>query len=199
MPHSNHAGLSEVSLNQILYKLSLGSQSRGLEIVEIELLIKLYQQFESANADPRNLEEVKRRIFQILGFQPSSTLPIALPSIIDMDAVNPFCFFYNGEIQKGISYKDEFFGAVKTFTLSHRLQTYQLTWALSEAKVPIVLTLDRSEFILWVNVQSPAYPVLLNQQTNLLETLLYLASVLRRGKLLLEKPTAKQQKLSVHR
>jgi hypothetical protein len=197
MPHSSHAGLSEVSINQILYKLSFSSKSKGLEIVELELLIKLYQQFESTNADAKNLIEIKRRIFQLLGFQLSTALPIEFPSIVEIEAVNPFCFYYEGQIQKGIRHKNELFGAVKAFALRQRLQAYQITWLLSEAKVPIVLTLDAAEFVLWVNVQSPTYRVLLHQDEQLLETLVHLTSIVRKGKLVIEMPQQKSGKLTV--
>lgn len=187
MPNSNLTSLSEVSTSKLLYQLSFEPKAQGIEVAELELLIKLYQQYENTSTNAASLIEIKRRIFQILGLQSDPTLLSKLPPIVAIGAIQPFCFFYNGQVQKGIRYRNELFGAVKTFALTHRLQAYQVAWALSEAKVSVVLTLAASELVIWVNLQSPAYLILL-QDATLLRTLLTLTSTLSKYKLLIKNP-----------
>lgn len=195
----NSSGLSESSLDRVLYQLSFKPESQGIEITELELLIKLYQQYENTSANATSLISIKRRILQILGFQTSTAISNKLPPIIEINSIEQFCFFFNGRIQTGIHYKNEIFGAVQTFTFTHRLQAYQAAWALLEAKVPTVLTIAPSEFVIWINLKSSVYPVLLRQDADFLRTLLILTSALCKRKFLLKKPSSKLQNLSKNR
>lgn len=186
MPNSRAAGLSEISLDKILSNWSCQLNSEGSETVELELLLKLYQQFEKAPAHSANLIEIKRRILQILGFQTSPILPTEFPTIIKLGSTQQFSFFYKGRIQTGMRYQNELFGAVKTFSLTHRLQAYQNAWALSVAKVPIVLTFSTSELVIWINLQSPTYAVLVHQNPAVFSTVLTLNSALHKRKIVRE-------------
>jgi hypothetical protein len=189
--NSKAAGLSEISLNKILSNWSCQFKSESSEIAELELLIKLYQQFEKSPAHSANLVEIKRRILQIFGFQTSPILPIEFPTIIKLGSTQQFRFFYKGRIQTGMRYHDELFGAVKTFPLTHRLQAYQSAWVLSVAKVPLVLTFSPSELIIWINLRSPTYAVLIHQNPAVFSTVLILKSALHKRKVLRESLSSK--------
>lgn len=199
IPNSSVSGLSEINLDRALYQLSFEPKSHGTEVVELELLIKLYQQYENTPANATSLIEIKRRICQVLGFQTSTILFSKLPPIIEINSIEQFCFFYQRQTRKGIRYNNGLFGAVKSFTLSNRLHAYQTAWALSEAKVSIVLTLAPAEFIIWVNLQSPVYSILLQQDTTMLRTLLVLTSAFSKCKLSQEKQSSKLQSLARNR
>ncbi|WNZ46677.1 hypothetical protein Q2T42_02345 [Leptolyngbya boryana CZ1] len=191
----NAAGLSEMSLDKLLSHWSCQLKSDSAESVELELLIKLYQQFEKSSAHSENLIEIKRRILQIFGFQISPILPIKFPTMVELSSTQPFAFFYKGRIQRGIRYQNALFGAVKTFPLAYRLQAYQTAWALSAAKVPIVLTFSRSELVIWINLQSPTYAVLVHQNLAVFSIVLTLNSALHKRKFLREQPFSKPQSI----
>lgn len=178
--------LSEASLEKILNNLYLNPTKATAKVSELELLTKLYQDLEKAKSDEATLTEIKRRIFQLLGFQTTPNLPSNLPLIVPASRVAPFRFYHNGKIRDGMHYEHEIYGEIRRSSAIHRLQTYQLAWALLEQKVPVVVTASAQEFILWVSLRSPSYPILLRNDATFLRMLLFLHATMHRGKHLLQ-------------
>ncbi len=175
-----HSNLSDHSIDLILNHLSLASAPKCFKTAELELLTKFYQQIEQNQADAEMLAEIKRRILQTLGFQVSAMLPNRLPPIVQESSIEKFCFFHHDRVQEGMRYENALFAAVYQFNSAYRLQAYQIAWVLSEAKVPLLLSLSPTRFVVWVNLQSPTYVVLSRRDAKLLKTVLSLNSALRK-------------------
>ncbi|HTL89410.1 MAG TPA: hypothetical protein VL134_08405 [Leptolyngbya sp.] len=180
VPTSNHSSLNEKSLDRILNHLTLAPACYKLKIEELELLASFYQKLEQSPANESASDEIKRRIFQMLGFQSKTVLPSELSFVVQESLIQKFRFFYQGEIQDGMRHENQWFGAVHQFDSTYRLQAYQIAWVLSEAKVPLLLSRSRDRLVIWVNLQSLTYSVLIHQNAELLKTVLLLNSTLRR-------------------
>ncbi|MGG6265628.1 hypothetical protein ACQ4M3_37650 [Leptolyngbya sp. AN03gr2] len=176
----NPSGLSDDQIDRILQQFAFTNQSFQLQ--ELELLTKLYQQLEPNPANSSAIAEIKRRIFQTLGFQLNAIPSTQLPQVIQESTIEVFRFFHDNQIREGIRFGNTLYAAVYQFDIHYRLQAYQMAWALSEAKVPLVVSLSPARFVIWVNLQSPSYPVLLCQDSRLLRTLLTLNLALRKAK-----------------
>lgn len=194
---SNCFNLSDDKLDRIVQKLPLASGNRSLKIQELELLTKLYQQLEQNPANATALMEIKRRIFQTLGFEIKNTTPSQYPLILRESAIDKF-FFFQDQIREGMRYADALYGAAYQFDLRCRLQAYQMAWVLAEAKIPLVVTLSPSRFVIWINLQSPSYRVLARQDVSLLKTLSLVSLALRKGKPKQLELNFFKQKLSLH-
>jgi len=176
---SEQSGLSDDQIDRLLQQFTSTNQSFQLQ--ELELLTKLYQQLESNPANQSAIAEIKRRIFQTLGFQ-LTAVPSQIPQIVQESSIEIFRFFHDDKVREGIRFGSTLYAAVYQFDIHHRLQAYQMAWALSEAKIPLVVSLSPTRFVVWVNLQSPSYPVLLRQDSRLLRTLLTLNLALRKAK-----------------
>lgn len=177
---STHSGLSDDTLDQILHHFAATHQSFQLQ--ELELLTKLYQQLERNPANATAIAEIKRRIFQTLGFQLNSIQSTNLPTVLQESAIDSFRFFHENQVREGLHHNNTLYAAVYQFDVTHRLQAYQIAWALSEAKVSLVVTLSPTRFVIWINLQSPSYPVLIRQDSRLLKTIVRLNLALRKTK-----------------
>ncbi|MBD1844905.1 hypothetical protein H6F89_16180 [Cyanobacteria bacterium FACHB-63] len=196
---SNCFNLSDDKLDRIVQKLPLASpENRSLKIQELELLTKLYRQLEQNPANATALIEIKRRIFQTLGFEIRSTAPNQYPPILRESAINKFFFFFQDQLREGMRYADALYGAAYQFDLRCRLQAYQMAWVLAEAKIPLVVTLSPTRFVIWLNLQSPSYSVLARQDVSLLKTLSLVSLALRKGKPKQLELNLPKQKLSLH-
>lgn len=174
--------LREERFDRMLNNLSLVPEFHSLKIQELELLISFYQQIERTPANETALIEVKRRILQIIGFQANAVLPAQLSFVVQESRIERFRFFHQNQVKEGMRYENALFAAVYQFELTYRLQAYQIAWVLSEAKVPLIVSLSPNQLVIWVSLQSPAYSVLIRQDAKLLKTILSLNSVLRKAK-----------------
>ncbi|MEP0915748.1 hypothetical protein NC981_02890 [Leptolyngbya sp. DQ-M1] len=95
-------------------------------------------------------------------------------------------------------YANTLYGAAYQFDLRYRLQAHQMAWVLAEAKIPIVVTLSATRFVIWINLQSPSYGVLVRQDVSLLKTLSLVSLALRKGKPKQLEPNSFKQKLSLY-
>lgn len=177
---SNLSGLSDPQIDRLLHQFASANQSFQLQ--ELELLTKLYQQLESNPANSSAIAEIKRRILQTLGFQLNAVPSTQLPQIIQESSIEIFRFFHDNQVREGIRFGNALYAAAYQFDIDYRLQAYQMAWALSETKVPLVVSLSPTRFVIWVNLQSPSYLVLLRQDSQLLKTLLTVNLALRRAK-----------------
>ncbi|MBE9010035.1 hypothetical protein IQ250_07435 [Pseudanabaenaceae cyanobacterium LEGE 13415] len=175
---SNQSGLSDDQIDRLFHQFS----SSRTQLQELELLTNLYQQLERNPANSSAIAEIKRRIFQTLGFQNNNVPSAQLPSIVQEGTIEVFRFFHKNQIREGIRFDNTLFAAVYQFELTYRLQAYQMAWTLSEAKIPLVISLSPTRFVIWVNLQCPSSSVLLCQDAQLLETLFKLNLALRKAK-----------------
>ncbi len=182
VPVSKHANLSDAALDRILQTSSFASGRPNLQLQELELLTKLYQQLERNPSNQVAIAEIKRRIFQTLGFQLNAKLPTQLPLVIDEPTIDLFRFYHQDQVREGMRYANDLYAAAYQFNSRYRLQAYQLAWALYAAKVPLVVSLSPQRIVIWINLQSPTYLVLIRQATQLLKTVLSLNLALQKGK-----------------
>jgi hypothetical protein len=176
---------SEKSLEAILNNVYLDPTTATTKVVELELLTKLYQDLEKRKSDEASLVEIKRRIFQILGFRANLALPANLPLIVQEASLLIFRFYHDGSIQNGIHYEHELYGEIRRFDSIHRLQVYQFAWAMLEYQVPLLITVAPSHYAIWVSLRSPSYRILLRHDAAFLRMILFLHSTLHKGKHLL--------------
>jgi hypothetical protein len=93
-----------------------------------------------------------------------------------------FRFLQQGKLQEGARFEGEVYGLIKQFTLVQRQQAYQVAWALTEQKVPFILTTSEVRYGIWVCLRSPTYTVLINQGLGILDRVVSLQSVLNNFK-----------------
>jgi hypothetical protein len=174
--------LTRLDINQILTDLYLQDCKIAAKKWELETLTQISQAIEKSHHEQESLIEIKRRILDILGFTSEAIVPSKLPLIVQEKLVQPFRFYREGKVLEGTHFRDEFYGLVREFEITRRLQVYQLAWALSEKNIPIILTTSDSRLGIWIRLRSPAYSVWLSQGTILSNLVLLLRSALYRFK-----------------
>lgn len=171
-----------IDLDKILNYLYLDAAEVKVQVHELEVLTKIYTSLEKSSGDASTRTEIKRRIFDILGFKNNVPLPAQLPVILQEHSVDRLPFQYEGKVREGIQYQGETYGSVYTFDTTNRLQAYQSAWAFSEQNIPLIVTVSQHRYTIWVSVRSPAYGALLRQDPTLLKTVLALYATLRKCK-----------------
>ncbi|NDJ16607.1 hypothetical protein [Myxacorys almedinensis] len=171
-----------VDLDKIINHIYLDDAEISIKVNELEALTKIYADLEKNGSDEADFSEIKRRIFNILGFREHRCFPSQLPIIVQETMTSMFYFYYENEVRKGIRYQGELYGAVYKFDVTNRLETYQIAWAFSEQNIPLVVTVSGQGHTLWINLRSLAYSVLLHQDMMLLKLVLPLHSALRKCK-----------------
>jgi hypothetical protein len=176
-PHLESDSLSSTSYNvieTIQAKLLQASSVR-----ELEVLVQHYQNIETQlTYHNENLMEVKRRIFRVLGLRLNTLTSSSIPTVVQESAGSVFLFLQQGKLREGARFDEEVYGLVKQFNLVQRQQAYQVAWALTEQKVPFILTASEVRYGVWVCLRSPTYSVLINQGLGILDRVVSLQSVL---------------------
>jgi hypothetical protein len=148
-------------------------------VKELEILVNHYQNIETQlTQHQENLAEVKRRIFRVLGLRLNSLVSATIPTVVQESGGALFRFLQQGKLQEGARFESEVYGLIKQFTLVQRHQAYQVSWALTEQKVPFILTASEARYGIWVCLRSPTYTVLINQGLGILDRVVSLQSVL---------------------
>jgi hypothetical protein len=174
--------LTGLDINQVLANLYRQDCKIADKKWELETLTQISQALEKSHHEQESLSEIKRRILGILGFTSEVVVPSKLPLIVPERLVQPFRFYREGKVLEGINFRHEFYGLVKEFEASQRLQVYQLAWAISEKSIPMILTTSDARLGIWIRLRSPAYSAWLNQSTTLPNLVLLLRSALYRFK-----------------
>ncbi len=155
------------------YEVVKQLNSGGLESAsrrELETLIHHYQNLENQIAHQHEgLTEIKRRIFRLLDLRGASTRRDAIPPLVPEQNVLGFRFLQQGRLKQGIRFENEVYGLIREYGLGMEQQAHQITWALIERAIPVVLTVSEERYGLWVNLRSPTYAVLMNQGNSLLD------------------------------
>lgn len=179
---SSYSNLTDDNLDRIVQSLFLKTGNRSAQVQELELLTKLYQQLEQNPANATAIAEIKRRIFQTLGFQFKHIPSKQRPPILRESAIDKFSFFFQNRVQEGMRYANTLYAAAYQFDSKCRLQAYQTAWILSEARIPIVVTISPTQCVIWINLQSRSCSILIRQDTSFLKTLSSVNLALRKGK-----------------
>jgi hypothetical protein len=170
------------SLNSTSSKIVEALQAKLLQdssIRELEILVQHYQNLETQlTQHQESLAEVKRRIFRILGVKLSAFASATIPTMVQESTGLLFKFLQKGKLQEGGRFEEEVYGLIKQFSLGQQQQAYQVAWALTEQKVPFILTTSETRYGIWVCLRSPTYTVLLNQGLGILDRVVSLQSVL---------------------
>jgi hypothetical protein len=169
-PSANTQKVIEIIQNKLLQTSS---------VRELEILVHHYQNIETQlTYHHENLTEVKRRIFRILGLRLNALASSNIPTVVPESAGSLFRFLQQGKLREGARFEEEVYGLIKPFNLVQRQQAYQVAWALTEQKVPFILTASETRYGVWVCLRSPTYSVLLNQGLGILDRVVSLQSVL---------------------
>jgi hypothetical protein len=156
----NVQDLYQVDLNRLLDRLHQDKKSQSIRR-ELETLIPLYQQLSARTNDPcSTLPKIKQRVLQVFGLRLGFVISKALPQLTREESVHQFQFYENRRLQEGIRTEKDLYGLIQSFDKGQCLLAYQLTWVLSEYKVPFVLTESGERYALWVSLRSPTYSVL---------------------------------------
>ncbi len=172
----------KLDFNQVLSDLYQTKPELTTKIWELEALTQICQELEKNHYDQDNLTEVKKRIFDLLGFKAGIVFPSKLPTILQEKPLSPFRFYGADTISEAVTYEGEIYGLVKQLDLSHRLQAYQLSWALSAKDISLLLTTSASRLAIWIRLRSPSYSVLRDQEQVLSGVVMSLHSKLHRFK-----------------
>ncbi|NJM46798.1 MAG: hypothetical protein HC860_12110 [Alkalinema sp. RU_4_3] len=148
----------------------------------MEALIAMYGDLERQAWNQEMLEPLEKQILKLLGLRLGEILPTRLPLVVDGATVTPFKFCLAEVLQEGIYYDREFYGLVKTQELVGRLQMHRMAWALAQQEVACILVQDKTRMNLWVNVRSPAAPVLIQRGPAIMAQLMKLHPWLCRSK-----------------
>jgi hypothetical protein len=157
-------------------------KSRPLEAParrELETLIRHYQNLETQlSHQNESLTEVKRRIFRILGLRINALMPSEIPTVVSEPGRSLFRFFQQGALREGLIYENDVYGLIRQYSLIQRQQAYQVAWALTDQKVPFILTASEARYGLWICLRSPTYAVLSHQGISVLDRVISLHSIL---------------------
>jgi hypothetical protein len=169
------SGFSSPKVLEIIQNKLLQTSS----VKELEILVNHYQNIETQlTQHQENLAEVKRRIFRVLGLRLNSLVSATIPTVVQESGGALFRFLQQGKLREGARFEGEVYGLIKQFTLVQRQQAYQVAWALTEQKVPFILTASEARYGIWVCLRSPTYTVLINQGLGILDRVVSLQSVL---------------------
>ncbi len=176
------AALIKLDFNQVLNALYPTEAELTTKLWELEALTQLCQELEKNHYGQENLFEVKKRIFDLLGFKSGVVFPSKLPIILQEKPLSPFRFYDADTISEAVTHEGEIYGLVKQLDLFQRLPAYQLSWALSAKNIPLLLTTSSSRIAIWIRLRSPFYKVLRDQESVLPNVVMSLYSRLYRVK-----------------
>jgi len=165
-----------VNLNQLLLSLYPRRFEVVTKIRRLELLAELYRQM----VGHEERAELRRRIFQILGFRIGIDEDVLLPPIVSDSKVVKFNFYAKGLVQTGIRFQGQLYGNVEQMERCEGQKLYQLAAAISEQNVSCVVTVSSETCGLWVVFRSPVYQVVLSRGMGCIWKVLSLHSALGR-------------------
>jgi hypothetical protein len=145
---------------------------------ELELLVHHYQNLETQlTYQNESLVEIKRRIFRVLGVKMNALIPSDIPTVVqEPRAIFRFC--QQGNLREGLRFESDVYGLIRQYNLIQRQQAYQVAWALTEQKVPFILTASEKRYGIWICLRSPIYSVLIHQGASVLDRVISLHSIL---------------------
>jgi hypothetical protein len=165
------------------FSISLRTLEQTGAIAELETLVHVYCELEkNPVGNYANLAEIKRRLFYLLGLRLKSLMPAtAIPTLSETTQLR-FYFLQNKQPQEGIRYGNRLYGLAQSFPIERRFQAYQLAWALSEQKIPLVLTVSQERYVVWICMRSPTYALLFHKGRDILRPALFIYTILCRSK-----------------
>lgn len=152
-----------VSLDRLLSSLYPKKFVARSKVHHLEMLTTLYRSAIKAHNTNHSLQnELRHRIFQILGIRFGVT-EARNPPIVPITQGTPFQFFAGSALQDGISIGGKMYGKIESAVMRDRPYLYQIAIALSEQKIPCIITTSQETYDLWVLLRSPIYNVYLKQ------------------------------------
>lgn len=152
-----------VSLDRLLSSLYPKKFVVISKVHHLEMLTTLYRNSIATRKKDHSVQnELRCRIFQILGIRFGVT-EARNPPIIPVTKGIPFQFFAGADLRDGISIGDKVYGKIESAVMRDRPYLYQIAIALSEQKIPCVITTSEETYDLWVLLRSPVYNVYLKQ------------------------------------
>ncbi len=152
------------------------------KVHHLEMLTVLYRQVLTSGRDNASEEvELRRRILGILGIR-SGDSAVMMPPIVPLVQATPFKFYSENNLRDGMFFNGKIYGKIEAATLNERPHLYQVATALSEQKIPCIITTAQEHYSLWVLLRSPVYTLYLKQGLAPVKKALVLHSALCRFK-----------------
>jgi hypothetical protein len=171
-----------VSLDHLISSLYPKKFVAISKVHHLEMLTALYQRAKAPHNNHQAIEdELRRRIFQILGIR-FGVSEVVTPPILPLEKGTYFQFFGESELRDGFSIGGKMYGKIQSATMHDRPYLYQMAIALSEHKIPCIITTTSEEYSLWVLLRSPIYNTFLKRGLVPLKKALVLHSALCRFK-----------------
>ncbi len=171
-----------VSLDRLLSSLYPKKFVVISKVHHLEMLTVLYRRaLASGRNNFSNQAELRRRIFQILGIR-FGVNEVTMPPIVPESKVTAFYFFSGGSLRDGMSLRNKMYGKIESAVMADRPYLYQMAIALSEQKIPCIITTTPEQYSLWVLLRSPVYNAYLKQGLTPVKKALVLHSALCRFK-----------------
>jgi hypothetical protein len=77
-----------------------------------------------------------------------------LPVLLIQDQVSLFKFWFNGNVQEGLRYRNKLFFKSELFQRYQRTEALELGYKISQKNIQTVITFSQLNYILWVDLQS---------------------------------------------
>lgn len=75
--------------------------------------------------------------------------------LISGNLVSQFKFWWDGQIQTGMRFRNELFCYVSKFDSQQRHKVFELAWTLACEGAQVVITAEPSQYTVWVSLRSP--------------------------------------------
>ncbi|MBP0029469.1 hypothetical protein PN466_18265 [Roseofilum reptotaenium CS-1145] len=79
-------------------------------------------------------------------------MSVSLPSIIQEQLVQPFKYWNNG-VQDAMSYQNEMYTYVRSYSQENRLQAYSYACDMAEQNIKSCITCSEGGYKIWVNLK----------------------------------------------
>lgn len=91
----------------------------------------------------------KDKLVPVLSISPPPTLAVA-PCVVAEQQITLFKFYMDQAVQDGMMYKNELYRLARQFSADSRLDAYRLGCELLEQGVPVVISVSKQQYRVWI-------------------------------------------------
>lgn len=132
-------------------------------VQELERLAELHRKVESAFQTSYSLTQIEQKIFWFLGLKFLALLSDMALEVIPEESVTCFNFLLEQQPYQGMCYRNQLYGQVLEFGADYDSAACGLLFMLNSRQIPFQLTASEFRHSIWLDLRSPAYRALLNQ------------------------------------
>ena len=150
------------------------------KLQELEMLIQVHHQ--TPSHEHATLFGLEQKILSLVGLKLYSLEPPMLLELVEEQQVSRFKFIFKQEIRRGARYRNEIYGFFLESKFENDPRTLKLIFVLLELNIPFIVTHSPKHYAVWLNLRSPAYSTLINDNLRLIHKVLTLRHKLQRLK-----------------